>query len=315
MLRLISFLIFLAGLAAAALGAIVYFNIDIDRYIDRPAPEMTTVVHEGEPELVEAIDVPAASDEPLDIPTEMAAAEDVMAEEALPELVITEQDPAAPAAKAMKTVTTAARSLEPVLGPEGLPLDQGFDESPSPEPIVEAAPELSPHEAFMNSLRTVPIAHQSPRSAELRRPFDVVLSIDSTGDDDATDSLSDRGVIETGQVQVSDRVQARLIGANFQIQASSPETQRLSPTTENVWRWSVTPLVEGEHDLSFEIYAVEGDDITPLRTFKDSVTVEVTGLSMALELANQANPLFVLLGGIGSALGGLWATLKFFSRK
>lgn len=305
MLRLISFLIFLAGLAAAAIGAVVYFDIDIDKYIDRPAPEMQTVIHE--PEVIETAEAAIEAPAP--------AAVEAMTEEALPELEMSDMATTEPLAKSAKKVTSAARSLDSILSTEGVPLEQGFDENPSPEPIVDTAPQLSPHEQFLQSLRTVPIAHQSPRSAELRRPFDVVLSIDATGDDDATDSLSGRGVIETGEVKVSDRVQARLIGASFDIEAASPETQRLSPASENVWRWSVTPTAAGEHDLSFEIYAVEGDDITPLRTFQDSVTVEVTGLSMALELANQANPLFVLLGGIGSALGGLWATLKFFSRK
>jgi hypothetical protein len=84
--------------------------------------------------------------------------------------------------------------------------------------------------------------------------------------------------------------------------------------TENTWRWSVTPLTAGDHDLVFEVFAIDSDAVTPLRTFQDTVTVKVSGLNRAIAFADQANPLFVLLGGLGSALAGLFAAFRFFGK-
>jgi hypothetical protein len=84
--------------------------------------------------------------------------------------------------------------------------------------------------------------------------------------------------------------------------------------TENTWRWSVTPLSAGDHDLVFEVFAIDSDAVTPLRTFQDTVTVKVSGLNRAIAFADQANPLFVLLGGLGSALAGLFAAFRFFGK-
>ncbi len=169
--------------------------------------------------------------------------------------------------------------------------------------------------SFIDSLKTVPIAHETPRSAEYKRPFDVTFAIDATGDDTAADAMPGRGVIETGDAQVSDEVEVRLSGANFTIIATSPPVQSLSPLTENTWRWSVMPLTAGSHDLVFEVFALAGDNTVPLRTFRDTVTVKVTGLNRAIAFADQANPLFVLLGGLGSAIAGLFGAIKFFGRK
>jgi hypothetical protein len=170
-------------------------------------------------------------------------------------------------------------------------------------------------EAFMESLQTVPVAHETPKSAEYKRAFDVTFAIDATGDDTAVDALPGRGNIVTGEAQVSDRVEARVSGANFEIVPMSPGVQSLSPLTENVWRWSVMPLSAGDHDLVFEIYAIDQDSVVPLRTFRDTVTVQVSGINRAIAFADQANPLFVLLGGLGSAIAGLLGAVKFFGRR
>ena len=45
------------------------------------------------------------------------------------------------------------------------------------------------------------------------------------------------------------------------------------------------------------------------------MTVKVSGLNRAIAFADQANPLFVLLGGLGSALAGLFAAFRFFGNK
>ena len=129
------------------------------------------------------------------------------------------------------------------------------------------------------------------------------------------DALPGRGIVEEGEAKVSDKVEVRLSGANFNIVAACPAVQSLSPMTEHTWRWSVTALSAGDHDLTFEVFAMDSDTATPLRTFRDTVTVKVSGLNRAIAFADQANPLFVLLGGLGSALAGLFGAIRFFGKK
>ncbi len=321
MLRFLSFLIFLAGAAVAAVGAISYFKIDVSQYLPaKPQPVAERVVDYGEAETGEdetAAPVEITAPEPEEITD--AAPEPITTETAAPPPVIAGSP--APSLdsppQTTKKTNNIARSLE--FDVEVADAIIALEET-SPGFAPEAAPAPLPtgptaEEAFLESLKTVPIAHQTPRQVEYMTPFDVVLAIDATGDDDATDSLSGNAIIVESEVKVSDTVEVRLIGAKFDIEGNSPMKQKLSPLTENTWRWSVTPLTTGEHDLVFEVFAIDQDNVTPLRTFRDRVTVQVSGLNKAIALANQANPIFVLLGGIGSALGGLWGTLKFFSKK
>jgi len=233
---------------------------------------------------------------------------------------------------------SAARSAEPdaIAGTESVPSgeDAGFtfqtemEEGsaammPPPEQRTlsepaEVAAAISPPEpalSFEDTLKTVPVAHETPRSAEYKRAFDVTFAIDATGDATAIDALPGRGVIESGEAKVSDKVEVRLSGASFNIVPASPPVQSLSPLTENTWRWSVTPMTAGEHDLVFEIFAIESGNTTPLRTFRDTVTVKVSGINRAIAFADQANPLFVLLGGLGSAIAGLFGAIRFFGKR
>lgn len=221
--------------------------------------------------------------------------------------------------------TASVASVQDAFDDAGDVAEEAFsDVGDAAEAIAEAAgvaappppPSKSHAEAFMESLQTVPVAHETPKTAEYKRAFDVTLAIDATGDDTAVDALPNRGGnIVTGEAKVSERVEARVSGANFEIVELSPGIQKLSPLTENVWRWSVMPLSAGDHDLVFEIYAIDQDSVVPLRTFRDTVTVQVSGLNRAIAFADQANPLFVLLGGLGSAIAGLLGAVKFFGRR
>ena len=199
-------------------------------------------------------------------------------------------------------------------GPAAM-MPPSLERSMSADPGVSASVALpDPKPSFADTLKTVPVAHETPRSAEYKRAFDVTFAIDATGDSSAADALPGRGIIEESEAKVSDRVEVRLSGASFNIVAASPPVQSISPITENTWRWSVMPMSAGEHDLVFEIFAIDSDAVTPLRTFQDTVTVKVSGINRAIAFADQANPLFVLLGGLGSAIAGLFGAIRFFKK-
>lgn len=168
---------------------------------------------------------------------------------------------------------------------------------------------------FMTSLRTVPVAHETPSSATFGRPFTVSLALDATGDTTAADALSGAGNIVEGEARVSSSVQAFVSGPNFDVEPITPDTQRISPLTENIWRWKVTPTAVGSQELVIELFAIMGEEALPLRTFRDSVDVEVSRIGQAIAIAKSVSPITVVAGGIGSLLAGLFGFISFFRRR
>jgi hypothetical protein len=352
MMRLISLILFLGGIAAAALGAMVLMErsgmprigsapIEASAELDEWPVEAAEIESDGVIAMEDFPEEPASMESPGAAMSEMpmgaaalppppppaasmsapSAAMDEFATGAAPAPSSAPMPMAAPPARPRRATRTLSPPSETMDDTETSTSETRSLSVESPAatiataPVVPAAPQKSAGELFMESLKTVPIAHETPKSAGYKQNFDVVLAIDATGDDDATDALPGRGNIVAGEAQVSDRVEARLSGAAFDIQSTSPGVQTLSPVTENTWRWSVSALSPGEHDLVFEIFAIDQDAATPLRTYRDTVTVEVTGISRAIAFADQANPVFVLLGGLGSALAGLFGVIQFFRRK
>ncbi len=310
MLRILSVLIVIVGLVVAGIGGAAL--------LERYAPQEELASASAPVEEVTTASAPA--DEPA---FEVAAAEAPINEVA--------PSPEASAKSVPEAAAETGEAGDPAISEEESQFNFQTQMEPSPmarsaapeaSDSFEAMPEISAMSApasaepsFEDTLRTVPVAHETPRSAEYKRAFDVTFAIDATGDTTAADALPGRGVIEEGEAKVSERVEVRVSGAAFNIVAASPPVQTLSPMTENTWRWSVTPLTAGDHDLVFEVFAIDSDAVTPLRTFQDTVTVKVSGLNRAIAFADQANPLFVLLGGLGSALAGLFAAFRFFGNK
>jgi hypothetical protein len=204
----------------------------------------------------------------------------------------TEQEPLAGAAKSM------SRSMMPA----------------APEDMFDVA--SSSTGDFLSSLRTVPIAHETPKRAMFGRPFTVTVSLDATGDDSAVDSLPGTGNIVEGEAQISSTVRALVSGEAFAVEDITPKTQRISPLTENVWRWKVTPTAVGNQELVIELFALmENEEALPLRTFRDSVEVEVSRVGQAIAIAQSISPITVVAGGIGSMLAGLFGFVGFFRRR
>jgi hypothetical protein len=193
------------------------------------------------------------------------------------------------------------------------PVTRSLNTKPALDDMVGVASAST--DDLLASLRTVPIAHETPKSARFGRPFTVTLALDGTGAGDATAPLPGTGNIVEGEAQITDTVQALVSGEAFMVEAITPATQRISPVTENVWRWKVTPTAVGNQDLVIEIFALMGNEALPLRTFRDSVEVEVSRIGQAVALAQSISPITVVAGGIGSLLAGLFGFVGFFRRR
>ena len=209
----------------------------------------------------------------------------------------------------------------------------GFDSSAKSEPVVTRSSSTrsmsvegaaSDDEFFgvasaggdvMSALRTVPIAHETPSKAQFGREFTVTLAVDATGDDTAVDALSGRGNVVEGEAQISSTMTALVSGETFEVRAITPETQLISPVTENVWRWKVTPTAVGSQELVVELFANLDGQALPLRTFRDEVQVDVSRIGQAIAIAKSVSPITVVAGGIGSLLAGLFGFVGFFRRR
>jgi hypothetical protein len=209
---------------------------------------------------------------------------------------------------------------------QGVGFDAGSEplagsSKPTSRSLMPAAPGdmfevASTTDDFVRSLRTVPIVHETPKRAMFGRPFTVTFSLDATGDDSATDSVPGTGNIVEGEAQISSTVRAVVSGEAFSVEDITPETQRISPLTENVWRWKVTPTAVGNQELVIELFALmENQEALPLRTFRDSVEVEVSRVGQAIALAQSISPITMVAGGIGSMLAGLFGFVGFFRRR
>lgn len=303
MMRFISILLLLAGLLAAGVGGAAL--LEQFRPASAPVPVFAEAPPPPPPEL------PATGpDEADDAYPEVAAA----APEELESMPAPEAAGEGDETAAIASVDEDGYNFQPMME-ETPPAAMSRSAPPAPVDIDDPEVTTAVSASFIDSLKTVPVAHETPASAEYKRPFNVTFAIDATGDTTAADALPGRGVIREGQAKVSDRVEVRLSGASFTITPTSPPVQSLSPLTENTWRWSVTPLTAGDHDLTFEIFAIDSEEVVPLRTFRDTVTVRVSGLNRAIAFADQANPLFVLLGGLGSILAGIFGVARFFVKK
>ncbi|MEO0982102.1 MAG: hypothetical protein AAFX03_05565 [Pseudomonadota bacterium] len=241
MLRLISILLLLAGLAAAAVGVALVME---------PATPSTRI------------------EEEVSLPNEPTAA-----------------------------VPPAASSIDGAL------------ESADEEPVmrIETARSAAP-----GQLTTAPIAYEAPEAAIFGKPFDVTLSINATGAASAAADLPGRDPITEGEAEVGRQVRAVISGGAFEVEARSPDTQALSSDNPNVWRWRARALEAGEHELTLEIFAITELGALPIRTYRGIVTVQVSRVREAVVFAQEVNPIFMVLGGIGSALAGLLGAVRFF---
>lgn len=200
------------------------------------------------------------------------------------------------------------RSTDEVAAFETMPDEDSFGAMDDEDTFGVA----SATDRLMERLRTVPIAHETPTQAKFNRAFEVTVAIDATGDSSAADALPGEGNIVEGEAQVLDKAQATLSGSAFDIEIVSPSVQTISPVTDNVWRWRVTPLETGTHELRIELFALENNEALPIRTFTDRVEVRVSRLGQVLATADSLDPVFMILGGAGSLLAGLFGVFRFF---
>ena len=276
-IRLISFLILLAGLVAVAAGGWLLLGNKLT------IPESALF---GAPtELVEQTLPPA---------------EPVAGARSFPEIV----SEAAEAIEAPENPLSLGKVSPPSISSKS----EGFQVQMMPNARGFGAPAADP----LDAMKEVPIAYSAPEKAQFARSFEVTVAIDGTGSGSAVDALPSgtRQIEDTALV--TEKVSVSISGSSFDIESLSQDPQILSDQAKNVWRWKVTPRAVGNQELAVDIYGFKDDAAVPIRTYSGQVNIEVSAVGQVIALAEQANPVAVFLGGVGSVLAGFFGFIRLF---
>ena len=185
-----------------------------------------------------------------------------------------------------------------------------------PAPPPSAPPAQASEDAYLDQLRSYPIAYEFPSEGQQGTAFEVTLAIDATGDDSAVEGLPQKDIVVEAAANLSRTVEATLSGAAFDIKLTNKERQRLSPIRESVWRWSVTPLQAGEHVLYLELHAVVGDDETVLlESYADNINVNVSAVKPAGSRTDLIRNIISIIGGVISITLGAIALIGHIRKR
>ena len=125
------------------------------------------------------------------------------------------------------------------------------------------------------------IAFNAPKTMNLHDSafIHLVLGVERTIED-IKRMIEEEGEKVGASIRVSNRMEARLSGRNFEITAINPEVQAVARKEVTEWKWEIKPRADGKQNLHLTLSAllsIEGKS-TPrvIRTFDRIIIVEVT---------------------------------------
>lgn len=128
---------------------------------------------------------------------------------------------------------------------------------------------------FGNAAFNAPTAMKLSDTASIQLLLSLVTPIE-----ELKGMVEGHGIKEGVRIKVSNRMEARLTGANFSITAVTPEAQAVSNNTTTEWKWEIKPISKGVQNLHLTLSALIDVDgsTTPrsIRTFDKTIVVEVT---------------------------------------
>jgi hypothetical protein len=125
------------------------------------------------------------------------------------------------------------------------------------------------------------IAFNVPRAINFADTAIIQLLLGlATPTDELKQMIEAAGEREDARIRVSDRMEARLSGTNFAINAVLPEEQRVARNEVTEWKWEVKPKSIGRQHLHLTLSALITVDGTStkraIQTFDREIEVEVT---------------------------------------
>lgn len=149
---------------------------------------------------------------------------------------------------------------------------------------LEQRPQVNPLQIIdriLEKMELGSIAFNVPKIMNLHKPvlIHLVLGVEKEIED-IKRMIEEEGEKVGANIRVSSRMEARLLGQNFEITTITPEVQAVARKEVTEWKWEIKPRVEGKQNLHLTLSAllsIEGES-TPrvIRTFDRIINVEVT---------------------------------------
>ena len=132
---------------------------------------------------------------------------------------------------------------------------------------------------LLEGLQSANIAFNTPKSLGYGRTSGIKLELSTNkSPEELAGMIHERGERETASVKISNEMDARLTGDQFQISAVRPERQAVSANGTE-WSWDITPRKLGQQRLHLTLDAVLNIDnhesTYTLRTFDRTIGVNV----------------------------------------
>jgi hypothetical protein len=166
---------------------------------------------------------------------------------------------------------------EPMVRPSSAPTHQALA---TPTPANDAGSDA------IDALPKANFAFNSPATLELNQTTQIQLRVSlAESMDRLRAEIRAAGDIEAGQVPVSNRIEAKLTGTNFEITSISDDIQLLGSRHTTEWSWDVKALEEGEQVLHLSLTSlltVSGQEVR--RSFPSldrKIVVQVSGVNRA----------------------------------
>ncbi len=173
-----------------------------------------------------------------------------------------------------------------------------------------ASAQIGEIDRLLKRMEPANLAFNAPRTINIKDAAEIELVLSPTDSiEQLKAALTAAGEKVGATVRVSERMEARLSGQNFQITAITSELQAVSRTRETRWRWEIHPQETGEQKLHLTLTAILEIDgkSTPrtLRTFDKHIEVTVTpGQQIAAFFKNNWQWLWAVI--LVPIVGRLW---------
>jgi len=148
------------------------------------------------------------------------------------------------------------------------------------------------------------LAFSAPDSMELGSTGSVELAVGGgKSQSELAELLDSAGKRDGHKVQVSDRMEAHLSGAGFQITATTPEPQVVSTRQVTLWKWEIKAIELGSSRLNLSLNAllsIDGKDSPKsVQTFSKEIPVAVTSMRGAWAFVETYR---AYIGGVSTAV-------------
>lgn len=101
------------------------------------------------------------------------------------------------------------------------------------------------------------IVFNAPDTMSVNRPQTIQVELSANATVDALrKKITAGGPLSSDRIMISDQLDVHLTGANFLIQAMTPESQPVGTLTTSHWEWRVTPTQSGAQQLELTVNAV-----------------------------------------------------------